>query len=266
MSEHPTTDNHNFARPEAGTLEDQWGDIINSELIDPLEERTPVVGVAPAEATPYAGGMLVNNGSIYTGDGLAWSEIDIASEAWVSANFNNYTFSESYNDLTDVPTTFTPASHGNESHDVTFAVDGDAQPAESHNLGGSEHNADTLANLNLLVSDATLDDAGASRPPETHGMAAHDTTVASASDLSDHESAANPHSGSASETWVTNNFNNYTFSEVYGDLTERSHGNEDHTTNYTDTEPADVTSANWGDYEIQVDGTDGAGIINFKTQ
>ena len=209
MSEHPTTDNHNFARPEAGTLEDQWGDIINSELIDPLEERTPVVGVAPAEATPYAGGMLVNNGSIYTGDGLSWSEIDIASEAWVSANFNNYTFSESYNDLTDVPSTFTP---------------------------------------------------------ETHGMAAHDTTVASASDLSDHESAANPHSGSASETWVTNNFNNYTFSEVYGDLTERSHGNEDHTTNYTDTEPADVTSANWGDYEIQVDGTDGAGIINFKTQ
>ena len=27
----------------------------------------------------------------------------------------------------------------------------------------------------------------------------------------------------------------------------------------------DVTSSNWGDFEIQKDGTDGAGIINFKT-
>ena len=27
----------------------------------------------------------------------------------------------------------------------------------------------------------------------------------------------------------------------------------------------DVTSSNWGDFEIQKNGTDGAGIINFKT-
>jgi hypothetical protein len=31
-------------------------------------------------------------------------------------------------------------------------------------------------------------------------------------------------------------------------------------------EPADVTSQNWGDFEIQKNGTDGNGIINFKTQ
>lgn len=35
--------------------------------------------------------------------------------------------------------------------------------AEAHDLGGSEHNADTLANLNLKVSDATLIDTGDSR-------------------------------------------------------------------------------------------------------
>jgi len=37
--------------------------------------------------------------------------------------------------------------------------------AAAHDLGGSSHNADTLANLNTKVSDATLDDSSASRPP-----------------------------------------------------------------------------------------------------
>ncbi|WP_408956243.1 hypothetical protein [Natroniella sp. ANB-PHB2] len=32
----------------------------------------------------------------------------------------------------------------------------------------------------------------------------------------------------ASEDWVSNNFNNYSFSEDYKDLTNRNHGNEDH--------------------------------------
>lgn len=34
---------------------------------------------------------------------------------------------------------------------------------------------------------------------------------------------------------------------------------------HTKTATSDVTSANWGDYEIQKNGTDGSGIINFKT-
>lgn len=33
----------------------------------------------------------------------------------------------------------------------------------------------------------------------------------------------------------------------------------------TTLESSDITSADWGDYEIQKDGTDGTGIINFKT-
>jgi hypothetical protein len=35
----------------------------------------------------------------------------------------------------------------------------------AHDLGGAQHNADTLANLNAKVSDATLDDSASSRPP-----------------------------------------------------------------------------------------------------
>lgn len=49
----------------------------------------------------------------------------VATRTWTTNNFNNYTFSESYNDLTDVPTTFTPASHGNEAHSEAFIGEGD---------------------------------------------------------------------------------------------------------------------------------------------
>jgi len=41
----------------------------------------------------------------------------------------------------------------------------------THNLAGVEHSADTLANLNAKVSDATLDDSSASRTPTAHGLA-----------------------------------------------------------------------------------------------
>lgn len=34
---------------------------------------------------------------------------------------------------------------------------------------------------------------------------------------------------------------------------------------YTDSEISNMTSSDWSDYEIQKDGTDGTGIINFKT-
>lgn len=41
----------------------------------------------------------------------------------------------------------------------------DARTPTAHGLGAAEHTADTLANLNTKVSDATLDDSSASRPP-----------------------------------------------------------------------------------------------------
>jgi len=59
---------------------------------------------------------------------------------------------------------------------------------------------------------------------------------------SNHIGAANPHTGSASA----------------------NHGNEAHSTAFTTTTPGDVTSANWGDYEIQKNGTDGVGVINIS--
>ena len=44
----------------------------------------------------------------------------------------------------------------------------DDQPAKAHDLAGASHNADTLADLNAKVSDATLDDSGDARTPSAH--------------------------------------------------------------------------------------------------
>jgi hypothetical protein len=52
--------------------------------------------------------------------------------------------------------------------DATLDDSASSRPAQAHNLGGSEHNADTLANLNAKVTDATLDDSAASRTPTAH--------------------------------------------------------------------------------------------------
>lgn len=49
--------------------------------------------------------------------------------------------------------------------DLSVTVENNAGQAGPHALGGSSHTADTLANLNALISDATLDDYGASRSP-----------------------------------------------------------------------------------------------------
>jgi len=82
------------------------------------------------------------------------------------------------------------------------------------------------------------------------------TDIQESSDI-DHDSTSggtsgNPHADSAS----------------ISDLDSKAddpHGNEAHTTDYTDTTPSDVTSSNWDDYEIQKDGSDTDGVINFKT-
>ena len=44
----------------------------------------------------------------------------------------------------------------------------DEQDAKPHDIGGPTHTADTLANLNSKVSDATLDDTADPREPEAH--------------------------------------------------------------------------------------------------
>ena len=51
------------------------------------------------------------------------------------------------------------------AHSDLSGVGIDDHHARDHALGGATHTADTLANLNTKVSDATLDDSSSSRPP-----------------------------------------------------------------------------------------------------
>jgi hypothetical protein len=60
----------------------------------------------------------------------------------------------------------------------------DNQNPTTHALGGSAHSADTLANLNTKISDATLDDSGDPRTPTSHASS-HEV---GGSDLVDHDS------------------------------------------------------------------------------
>jgi len=54
------------------------------------------------------------------------------------------------------------------AHSATTGQTADDHHSQVHDLAGSDHNASTLANLNLKISDATLDDAGDSRTPSAH--------------------------------------------------------------------------------------------------
>jgi hypothetical protein len=58
----------------------------------------------------------------------------------------------------------------NDSDTAWVAVEA---AAAAHDLGGSAHNADTLANLNTKITDATLDDASDPRDPNAHGPSHH---------------------------------------------------------------------------------------------
>lgn len=65
------------------------------------------------------------------------------------------------------------ASHQNGGSDEInvgglSGVLADDQPAQAHSLGGAKHTADTLANLNAKITDATLDDSSAPRTPTAH--------------------------------------------------------------------------------------------------
>lgn len=87
------------------------------------------------------------------------------------------------------PAPLVHSSRHEDTGDDEISVDGlsgaleDAQPLSAHDLAGSDHNADTLADLNLKVSDATLDDSSATRTPSAH-EATHESGGADPVDIS----------------------------------------------------------------------------------
>ncbi|MCA1781912.1 MAG: hypothetical protein ABR616_19195 [Dermatophilaceae bacterium] len=67
----------------------------------------------------------------------------------------------------------TLANLNSKVSDATLDTNTASRPPTAHTLGGSAHSADTLANLNAKVSDATLIDTGDSRLSDTRDPKAH---------------------------------------------------------------------------------------------
>jgi len=65
-----------------------------------------------------------------------------------------------------------------------------------HDLAGAEHGADTLANLNTKISDATLDDSSEERDPKAHAAEHTDGT-------DDIQDATNAQKGLATSAQIT---------------------------------------------------------------
>jgi hypothetical protein len=82
------------------------------------------------------------------------------------------------------------------AHGDLSGVTSDQHHAQQHALAGSDHAADSLANLNSKISGATLDDVSGTRDPNAHGSAAHSGTIGAHSQISgvgadDHHAHAN---------------------------------------------------------------------------
>jgi len=82
-----------------------------------------------------------------------------------------------YTDLTDTDSSYVSKAlyiaRVNAGETGVELVDPDSLSftPSTHDLAGSEHNSDTLANLNTKISDATLDDSSSSRTPSAHDLA-----------------------------------------------------------------------------------------------
>lgn len=95
-----------------------------------------------------------------------------------------------------------------------------------------------------------------SKAADPHDNTAHSETYATQTAVDG--KADNPHGN-------TQHIEDYLTQSNIDGKADDPHGNEAHSESYTTTSPSDVDSSNWGDYEIQKNGSDGAGIINFKT-
>lgn len=160
----------------------------------------PAVGLIEVDCTDSVTGYLMIVGVLHSVDTSSWSAQDPlyvsestagqlrntppsgpyvaqsigvvldsdASEGHIGVNVQGYRaikYTAAPEDLgTAAAGTSNESSASDHVHNMPDASDVGAA-ATPHALGGADHSADTLANLNSKISDATLDDSTASRPP-----------------------------------------------------------------------------------------------------
>lgn len=231
-----------YNQPAYGTLD--WHIPLNENwaaLETDVENRDVAANRGSYTPDPGAKFYETDTGAVYIGDGTNWLNVFDPTSKADNPHGNEQHSSTFAVDGTAQP----PTAHGNDAHTSTFAVDGDAQPPEAHGLGSAAHSAATLAAVNALISDATLDTSTASRPPQSHelGGAAHSATTLAAlnalisnATLDDASATRPPQShGNAAHT--------STFAVEGSPQPPTAHGNEAHTATYAvdgDAQPPDA--------------------------
>jgi len=214
MATPPTTSNHELplvppiGEDNASDFEDIWGSVLNDEGWSRLDEKLVVRDTFANKDnyTAYDGALYwaTDEGQpVLEGDGGSWSVI--------STEFS--TVVADFLDVDDVEaTTVTVESEPTDSTDAARKAETDALQSEldsldvdkldesDYNPEADTHDRYTDSEARTAVDGATVDIAGQA-----------DSTQ---SDLDSHTSDSNPHSGSASEDWVSSNFNDYADSDA----------------------------------------------------
>lgn len=156
------TNNHGFGKPTLDGDTDVWGEILNTETIDKLEERVILVDAAANRTnySAYADALFVasDSGQVYVGNGASWDELD------VDVSLHSSTHEDGGADEIDATglavggaTTDAHASrHENGGADEisVTGLSGDLADAQDPKVHASTHEsggADQLSNLTLTV-------------------------------------------------------------------------------------------------------------------
>ena len=173
----------------------------------------------------------------HTGSGgTAHADVTTSTDGFMTSNDKS-----KLNGIESGANNYSLESHNNNHHSTNYASESDFN---SHTgSGGGAHSSATTTTAGFMSDGDKSKLNGIESGANDYSLETHDNS---------HHSATY-----ATESWVSSNFNNYSL---------ETHDNSHHSSNYTTTSPSDVNSSNWGDYEIQKNGTDGNGIINFKTE
>jgi len=223
-------------------------DYVDTSVSDHSNEDTGVhgVGASTVASTDYVDNSVLNHASLTSTHGVSG---DIAGTDYVDNSVLNHA------SLT--------STHG-VSGDIagTNYVDNSvsthaSQDSDVHGVPSSSEIA-SLQQVISEISDHRVNDVHSeNQPPQAHNNSAH---------LVDYLPAVGRYSDSEAVAAI-----NAVITDAASDLTgldQQVNTNAGNITNLQTSQisPSDVDSRNWGDYEIQKNGTDGNGIINFKTQ
>lgn len=169
------TDNHSYPEITVGTEEDNWGDIINNDLISNLEVDSVVITTSGNQSnfTPHIDSLLyeTDTGAFYIGDGSAWNQTELETRLSALEGHDNtqhsvnYLPQSDYNPETDTHDKYTNSEaisainndtdHGSTAPHNYFS--GDYPDLTNREHDNTDHTTDYLAQSNYNPETDTHD-------------------------------------------------------------------------------------------------------------